>query len=831
MSTTPAKPIIFISYSHKDRQWLKFVQGHLEVGVTNDHFQTWDDRRIRGGADWAKEIDDALWRCSAFILLVSRHSLVSAFVLRQEVQTALDAHWERGVKIYPIIVTACDVQAVPWLTKMNIRPRDAKPLSIYSLAKRDVVMASLAAEVRDIVKNASTIAAQPEGTAPAARVPRGNHDDNRNSKAALSNIPIRVPLHFMGRDDALTAIEAALKRHEGCVAITALHGLRGVGKTTLAAAYAERHRGDYRATWWIRARATSTMRADLVALGIRLGWVGVDHKEEMAVESVLERLRHEGEGILLIFDNAVDADALNDYLPLGGGARVLVTSNAPTWRGIAEPIEIRLWPKEVGADYLTARTGRVTERIAAEALSQRLAGLPLAHEQVAAYCERLGISFAEYRRLFERAPVQLLDDSRNAPAAYHNKLTVAKTFALAIEEAAKLNAAAEPLIVHAALLAPEAIPLFLFSEAREKFGAPLATALAGDGLDEAVAALRAFALVDRESIVDERDFSITNDAIRLHRLVREIAGARHEDEVREGMRLAVIAALGQVYPEGAYGNPASWPRCALLTPHVLASGETEKADLAANVECAELLDRAAGYFHGRAAYSEGRSLFERALAIREKVLGPEHPDTAGSLNNLAALLKDQGDLAAARPLPERALAIWEKLLGPEHSHTARGLHNLAILLRDQGDLAAARPLLARAGDPGEGARPGAPRHRKEPREPRPTAHGPGRPCGDTIHHHEQGRLCGALATTRSPRSTAEPSSLARSLLCVAGCEHAVIPNRRPSATSCPPWLLLRHRTHAFASHRAAEPPANPRLTPGAARGQGGVLSPLRCRRR
>jgi hypothetical protein len=95
--------------------------------------------------------------------------------------------------------------------------------------------------------------------------------------------------------------------------------------------------------------------------------------------------------------------------------------------------------------------------------------------------------------------VRLLDDAHHAPAEYHNGLTVAKTFALAIEEAAKLHPAAEPLIVHAALLAAEPIPLFLFSEAREKFGEPLASTLAGDGLDEAVAALRTFALVDREA--------------------------------------------------------------------------------------------------------------------------------------------------------------------------------------------------------------------------------------------------------------------------------------------------------------------------------------------
>ena len=77
---------------------------------------------------------------------------------------------------------------------------------------------------------------------------------------------VAVSEHFLGREDALEAVDAALKRHEGRVAITAVHGLRGVGKTTLAAGHAERHRGEYRATWWVRAQTADTMRADLVAL-------------------------------------------------------------------------------------------------------------------------------------------------------------------------------------------------------------------------------------------------------------------------------------------------------------------------------------------------------------------------------------------------------------------------------------------------------------------------------------------------------------------------------------------------------------------------------------
>ena len=376
---------------------------------------------------------------------------------------------------------------------------------------------------------------------------------------------------------------------------------------------------------------TTPLRADFVALGIRLGWAAADEKEELAVDAVMERLRHEGEGILLIFDNALGADALKPYLPRGGAARVLVTSNAHTWRGVAEMVEIRLWPKEIGADYLIARTGREAEHAAAELLSEVLGGLPLALEQAGAYCERLDVSLVDYRKRFEAAPARLLDDERDAPVEYHDRLTVAKTFALAIEEAANLNPAAEPLIVHAALLAPEPIPLFLFYDAREQFGEPLATALVDDGLDEAVAALRAFALVDREPIVDERDVAIATDAIHLHRLVREVAASRYDSAQRDAAGRALLAVLVAIYPRDSYRNPASWPRCAVLTPHLISSCETETADVAESAQRADLLNRAGSYFHGRAAYSAAEPLLRRALAIREKALGPEHPDTATGL--------------------------------------------------------------------------------------------------------------------------------------------------------------------------------------------------------
>jgi tetratricopeptide (TPR) repeat protein len=68
------------------------------------------------------------------------------------------------------------------------------------------------------------------------------------------------------------------------------------------------------------------------------------------------------------------------------------------------------------------------------------------------------------------------------------------------------------------------------------------------------------------------------------------------------------------------------------------------------------------------------------LAIHEQRLGPDHPQTAQCLNNLAFLLRDQGDLTAARPLFERSLAIFERTLGSDHRNTNRARCNLARVL-------------------------------------------------------------------------------------------------------------------------------------------------------
>ena len=113
-------------------------------------------------------------------------------------------------------------------------------------------------------------------------------------------------------------------------------------------------------------------------------------------------------------------------------------------------------------------------------------------------------------------------------------------------------------------------------------------------------------------------------------------------------------------------------------------------------ELSLLLVDIGSYHYVCEADTEAKRLIYRLLSFRVKVLGPDHPDVATSLNNLAALLKTQGKYAEAEPLYRRALAIDEKALGKDHPDVAIDLNNLALLLKTQGKFAATEPLFRRA---------------------------------------------------------------------------------------------------------------------------------------
>jgi hypothetical protein len=108
-----SRPSIFIRYAHEDEpgtaapaavQWLSFVHGYLQPGVVK--IDLWVDNVIRGGDDWDAEIKRKLSACDAFILLVSRHSLASEYILKTEIETIKQRQQNKeDVHGYPLLLT------------------------------------------------------------------------------------------------------------------------------------------------------------------------------------------------------------------------------------------------------------------------------------------------------------------------------------------------------------------------------------------------------------------------------------------------------------------------------------------------------------------------------------------------------------------------------------------------------------------------------------------------------------------------------------------------------------------------------------------------------
>jgi CHAT domain-containing protein/Tfp pilus assembly protein PilF len=127
-----------------------------------------------------------------------------------------------------------------------------------------------------------------------------------------------------------------------------------------------------------------------------------------------------------------------------------------------------------------------------------------------------------------------------------------------------------------------------------------------------------------------------------------------------------------------------------------AASITEKRFGPEHLNTALSLNNLALVYDAQRRYAEAEPLFRRVLEIREKVLGPEHPDTALSLNALAQIYNLQDHHAKAESLHRRALAIREKILGSDHSDTAMSLNNLGEVYKRQGRYSEAEPLFRRA---------------------------------------------------------------------------------------------------------------------------------------
>jgi serine/threonine-protein kinase len=156
----------------------------------------------------------------------------------------------------------------------------------------------------------------------------------------------------------------------------------------------------------------------------------------------------------------------------------------------------------------------------------------------------------------------------------------------------------------------------------------------------------------------------------------------------DGLRALALNNLGVVFwSMGRYEEARDrFERSLALREKVLPPDHTDMADSLGNLGVV---------LWEMGHYPEAWVLQERVLAIRQKVLGPEHPAVAETLSNLGTVASRQGRYEEARALHERALAIREKALGPEHIHLTYTLGNLAVLLVDMGQYEESRAMQER----------------------------------------------------------------------------------------------------------------------------------------
>ncbi|MFD8082705.1 tetratricopeptide repeat protein [Kitasatospora sp. NPDC059722] len=481
----------------------------------------------------------------------------------------------------------------------------------------------------------------------------------------LTNLP-PYPL-CLGREDALSWLRTKLAA-DGGTAITqasAVHGLGGIGKSTLSLAYAHRYRNTYTLIWWITADSPARIEQSLADLTFRLlpSWAGTASQVQQAQWAMTWLQWHPG--WLLVFDNVENPADLTHYLgALNGGHHLVSSRRATGWPRTISTYPLGILAPDEAAELICAYAftdGKPTPRDFrdARALAADLGHLPLALEQAGAYLrQHPTISIDGYRR---RLPTKLDKAAEGIDA----ERTIARVWTQTLSALEARSPHAVEVLRTLAWLSPDDIPISLF-ETRD----------GDDDLHEALGLLAAYSMA-----------TVTRHSVSVHRLLQTVLRSTAPsglDGLPVGRRLAEESLLRALGPEETSASSV-WDH---LAPQVVALATTRpkeyQDDLAIELY-GFLVDRLDAQGH----HARTIPLLEATLAHCELILGDTHHDTLASRNNLAGGYASIGDLNRAIPLLEATLAQSEEVLGDTHPDTLVSRINLASAYSKSGDLARA----------------------------------------------------------------------------------------------------------------------------------------------
>jgi len=647
----------FISYTSSDAKWAEWIAWELEANGYSVVIQLWD---FHPGNDFIAEMERASREANQTLAVLSPRYFESRFT---------EAEWTAAFKkdnLLPVRAVDFDVEGL-----LSVR-------AYIDIAGKSEDQA------REVLLEGVKRERRKPSVAPGFPVetPVRSIKEQPQFPGALSpiwNVPHQRNPNFVGRDALLDQIHETLTS-KNAAALTAIHGMGGVGKTQLAAEYAYDHAGDYQVVWWIKSEEPAALASDYAALAEALDLPQKQERDQtVIVAAVSDWLNHNG-GWLLIFDNARRKGDLRDWLPQNTAGHVVITSRDPNWGGVAKPLEVEVLTREDAVRFLLQRTGQDDEP-AARKLAEALGDLPLALEQAGAYIETTGKPISEYLALFKTRHGELM--LRGKPDDYPD--TVATTWEISFQATQQESPAAAELLNLCAFLAPDDIPIAALRKGKDKLPALLAETVADElRFDEAIAVLRRYSLIER-----------SEDGLFVHRLVQMVARDRLlEDERRESAE-AAVRVVDDAFPFES-DDVRTWAACQRLLPHALATAVFGEELQLAPEPTGRLLNQMGLYYRGRARYAEAKQAYERAIKIGEATFGPDDLRVAIHVTNLGLVLKDLGDLAGARQCCECALRTDETAFGPDHPAVATDVNNLGSVLKDLGELPAARQCFERA---------------------------------------------------------------------------------------------------------------------------------------